>query len=64
MSWQQFGYFTGFLFIALWAVAGVGAALGALIVGAIGFYIGRVLDGNVNVGELVDRFSSREGGPR
>jgi hypothetical protein len=58
MSWQQFGFLVGFLFVGLWAVAGPGAALGALLLGAVGFFIGRVLDGNVNVGELVDRFTS------
>ncbi|GAA4917756.1 hypothetical protein LX16_3847 [Stackebrandtia albiflava] len=61
MSWQQFGFLAGFLFVALWAVAGFGAALGALIVGGIGFYIGRVLDGHADIGDLVERFSTRSG---
>ena len=64
MSWQQFGFFAGFLFVALWSLAGVGAALGALIVGLICFYIGRVLDGDVNVGEIVERFTPSNGRPR
>lgn len=57
MSWQQFGFVVGFLFVALWALAGIGAAIGALVVGAAGFYIGRILDGRVDVGELVERFT-------
>ncbi|CAM3338398.1 hypothetical protein [Stackebrandtia soli] len=55
MSWQQFGFIVGFAFVALWALAGPGPALGALLLGAIGLYIGRVLDGKVNVAALVDR---------
>ncbi|MEV0649062.1 hypothetical protein AB0I28_27790 [Phytomonospora sp. NPDC050363] len=57
MSQQQFGFLAGFLFVGLWAVAGIGPAIGALIVGAIGFFIGRVLDGNVDVADLVGRFT-------
>ncbi|MFD0556641.1 small integral membrane protein DUF2273 [Stackebrandtia endophytica] len=64
MSWQQFGFLAGFVFAALWALAGFGPALGALVLGAIGFYIGRVFDGKVNVEELVDRFSPTSGKSR
>lgn len=64
MSWQQFGFLAGFLFVAVWALAGIGAALGALAVGAVGFYIGRVLDGNVNLTELVERFTPTNGKSR
>jgi|GEM_PF-4336967 len=64
MTWQQFGFLAGFLFVALWALAGIGAALGALVVGAVGFYIGRVFDGEVNLGALVDRFTPSNGKSR
>ncbi|MGH8876656.1 MAG: hypothetical protein ACRD0P_04825 [Stackebrandtia sp.] len=57
MSWQQFGFVAGFLFVALWAVTGIGWALGALVVGAIGFGIGRVFDGKVDIGALAERFT-------
>lgn len=64
MSWQQFGFVAGFLFVALWSLAGIGAALGALVVGVIGFSIGRVFDGDVNIGELIERFTPSNGKPR
>lgn len=57
MSWQQFGYGAGFLFVALWAVAGFGWALGALVLGAVGFGIGRLFDGKVDVGAFAERFT-------
>lgn len=64
MSWQQFGFLVGFLFVAVWAVGGIGYALGALVLGAIGFYIGRVFDGDVNLNELADRFTPQGSGRR
>lgn len=57
MSGQQFGFVAGFAFVALWAVAGIGWALGALVLGAVGFGIGRVIDGKVDIGALADRFT-------
>lgn len=58
MSWQKFGFFAGFLFVALWALAGIGPAIGALVMGAAGFYVGRVLDGKAKVDDLVDRITA------
>ncbi|MGY0234174.1 hypothetical protein [Longispora urticae] len=58
MSRQQFGFLVGFLTVAVWAVAGFGAAVAAVAVGAAGWFVGRVLDGQVDVADLVDRFGS------
>ncbi len=57
MSRQQFGFLAGFLVVGLWAVAGFAAAAAAVLVGLAGFFIARVLDGEVNIGEIADRFT-------
>jgi len=55
MSRQQFAFAIGFAVVAVWAAAGFGAAVAAVLAGIAGFMIARVLDGQVDVGELVDR---------
>lgn len=58
MSRQQFGFVLGFLIVAVWAVAGFGAAAGAVLAGLAGWVIARVLDGQLDVAGLLDRASS------
>ncbi|MEQ4300286.1 hypothetical protein ABNF97_02635 [Plantactinospora sp. B6F1] len=55
MSRQQFGFVAGFLVAAVWAVAGFGAAAGAVLAGLVGWLAVRVIDGDVNVAGLADR---------
>ncbi|GAB3977880.1 hypothetical protein V1634_13375 [Plantactinospora veratri] len=55
MSRQQFGFVAGFLVAAVWAVAGFGAAAGAVLAGLVGWLAVRVIDGDLNVAGLADR---------
>ncbi|GAA4440451.1 hypothetical protein [Phytohabitans houttuyneae] len=59
MSRQQFAFAIGFAVVAVWAAAGFGAAVAAVLAGVAGFMIARVLDGQVDVGELMDRIGAR-----
>ncbi|ROT28293.1 hypothetical protein [Micromonospora sp. HM5-17] len=58
MSRQQFGFVAGFLVATVWAVAGFGAAAGALLAGLVGWLVVRVLDGDITVAGLADRTSA------
>lgn len=57
MSRRQFGYLVGFLFVWLaWAASWVVvAALGA---GVLGYLVVRALEGDIDLGELTERFRS------
>lgn len=59
MSRQQFGFLTGFLVAALWALAGFTAAAAAVLAGSLGWLVVRVLDGDVTVAGLADRVPAR-----
>jgi hypothetical protein len=64
MSRRQFGFLAGFLFAALAWAASFWVALGAVLVGLIGYVAGRALDGDLELdrlgelGELADRVTS------
>lgn len=58
MSRQQFAFAIGFAVVAVWVAAGFGAAVAAVLAGVAGFMIARVLDGQVDVGELMDRIGA------
>jgi hypothetical protein len=58
MSRQQFGFIAGFLVAALWAIAGFGAAAGAVLAGLVGWLVVRVIDGDLTVAGLADRVSA------
>ncbi|MEU7847179.1 hypothetical protein AB0B74_18935 [Micromonospora parva] len=55
MSRQQFGFLAGFLAVAVWALAGAGAAALAVLAGLLGWLVVRVLDGDLAVTGLGDR---------
>lgn len=55
MSRRQAGFLIGFLVaVVLWA-AGFWVTLGAVVAGAIGYAVVRVVDGEVDLGELTER---------
>jgi HAMP domain-containing protein len=58
MSNRQFGFLVGFLFIWLVATQSLWVALAALLVGLIGYGAARVLEGDLDLTELTDRFTS------
>jgi hypothetical protein len=58
MSNRQFGFLIGFLFIWLVASQSFWVALAALLVGLIGYGVARVLEGDLDLTELTDRFTS------
>ncbi|HEY4867088.1 MAG TPA: hypothetical protein VIK45_16425 [Candidatus Dormibacteraeota bacterium] len=58
MSNRQFGFLVGFLFIWLVASQSFWVALAALLAGLIGYGVARVLEGDLDLTELTDRFTS------
>ncbi|PZR85736.1 MAG: hypothetical protein DLM67_25230 [Candidatus Nephthysia bennettiae] len=58
MSNRQFGFLTGLLFIWLVATVSFWVALAALLVGLIGYGAARVLEGDLDLSELSNRFTS------
>jgi hypothetical protein len=58
MSNRQFGFLVGFFFIWLVASQSFWVGLAALLAGLIGYGAARALEGDLNVTELTDRFTS------
>jgi uncharacterized membrane protein len=58
MSWRQFGFLVGFLIAWLLWAASFWVALGAVLLGLIGYTVARVLEGDLELGELAERFTS------
>jgi uncharacterized membrane protein len=58
MSCRQYGFLVGLLIAWLWISVGFLPAVAAVLAGLIGYGIGRVLEGDVDLGEWVDRFSA------
>jgi hypothetical protein len=58
MSRTQFGFIAGFAIVAMWVAAGFLLTVGAVAAGLVGFAVGRVLDGRVDVNAWVDKLSA------
>lgn len=58
MSRRQYGYLVGFLIAWLWVDAGFLMALSAVVAGLIGYGAGCLLEGDVDLRGVVDRFSA------
>jgi hypothetical protein len=56
MTRRQFGYLAGFLFAWLGWAASFWVALGAVVIGLIGYGAARVLEGDLDLAELSERF--------
>jgi uncharacterized membrane protein len=57
MSRRQFGFLVGFLVAWLWWAAGFWVGLGAILLGLVGYATARVLEGDLDLSELTDRFT-------
>ena len=63
MSRRQFGYLVGFLAAWLLWAAGFWVALGAILLGVLGYGVARVLDGDFDLGDVVERLSTTTSSP-
>lgn len=59
MNATHTGLLAGLILGAVAAIGGVGALLLAILVGAVGFVAGRVLDGELDLNELIGRGRDR-----
>ncbi len=59
MNATHTGLLAGLILGAAWAIDGFGALFVALILGLLGFVAGRVLDGELDLGELIGRGRDR-----
>ena len=55
---RHFSYLAGFLFIWLVWAASFGVAVGAVAVGLVCYLAARALEGDLDLSELSDRFTS------
>ncbi|MDQ6772232.1 MAG: hypothetical protein M3024_04470 [Candidatus Dormibacteraeota bacterium] len=58
MSGRQFGFLIGFLFIWIVAVESFWVGLAALLAGLIGYGAARALEGDLDLNDLTNRFTS------
>lgn len=58
MSRRQYGFLIGLLIAWVWATTTFLIAVGVAFAGVIGYWVARVLEGDVNLGELSNRFTS------
>ncbi|GIL24976.1 hypothetical protein [Actinocatenispora comari] len=58
MSHRQYAFLVGLLIAWLWASAGFLVAVGGVAAGLVGYAIVRVLEGDISLGDLTDRFGS------
>ncbi|MDQ3153840.1 MAG: hypothetical protein M3R63_19725 [Actinomycetota bacterium] len=59
MNATHTGLLAGLILGAAWAIDGFSALFVALILGLLGFVVGRVLDGELDLGELIGRGRDR-----
>lgn len=59
LTHTQLGLLTGILLALVAAIGGFGAFMIAVVLGAIGLVVGRVLDGKLDLAALLGRASSR-----
>ena len=59
MSHRQYAFLVGLLIAWLWASAGFLVAVGGVAAGLVGYAVVRVLEGDVSLGDLTDRFGKR-----
>lgn len=58
MSRRQYGFLIGFLIAWLWVSAGFLPTVAAVVAGLIGYGVVCALEGDMDLGELTDRFST------
>lgn len=59
LTHTQLGLLTGILLALVAAIGGFGAFMIAVVLGAIGLVVGRVLDGKLDLAAMLGRASSR-----
>ncbi|MBE0448085.1 MAG: DUF2273 domain-containing protein [Actinobacteria bacterium] len=59
MTNTQLGVLIGFILGVAWIAVGFESVLLGIIFGAIGYFVGRVLDGQIDLQTYVQRYSRR-----
>ncbi len=57
MTNTQLGVFLGFILGVAWVAFGFQSVLLGVILGAVGYFVGRVLDGQVDLQSYIQRYS-------
>jgi hypothetical protein len=58
MSRRQYGFLIGLLIAWVWAMTTFLVAVGVVFAGVVGYWVARALEGDVNLGELTNRFTT------